>query len=137
MPSSAWPLPPRGLHAFPTRRSSDLGSARLRPREWLRDPRPADPSLEYARLGGAPTPGGGRSGAWGWAGDRPRAAPPTDSRTKGALTDRKSTRLNSSHLGISYAVFCLAPAPPGPTRFPYTTLFRSRKRAPTTARMAS
>src|SRR5947199_9774673 len=23
-----------------------------------------------------------------------------------ALTDRKSTRLNSSHLGISYAVFC-------------------------------
>src|SRR5262245_51716222 len=25
----------------------------------------------------------------------------------GALVDRKSTRLNSSHLGISYAVFCL------------------------------
>src|SRR5437899_7110262 len=25
----------------------------------------------------------------------------------GALADRKSTRLNSSHLGISYAVFCL------------------------------
>src|SRR5438045_7549869 len=24
-----------------------------------------------------------------------------------ALEDRKSTRLNSSHLGISYAVFCL------------------------------
>src|SRR5205814_8516701 len=24
-----------------------------------------------------------------------------------AYTDRKSTRLNSSHLGISYAVFCL------------------------------
>src|SRR5262245_43865089 len=24
-----------------------------------------------------------------------------------ALVDRKSTRLNSSHLGISYAVFCL------------------------------
>src|SRR5437899_5366157 len=24
-----------------------------------------------------------------------------------ALQDRKSTRLNSSHLGISYAVFCL------------------------------
>src|SRR5205814_2991484 len=23
------------------------------------------------------------------------------------MTDRKSTRLNSSHLGISYAVFCL------------------------------
>src|SRR5258705_951572 len=25
----------------------------------------------------------------------------------GSETDRKSTRLNSSHLGISYAVFCL------------------------------
>src|SRR5205814_2605453 len=25
----------------------------------------------------------------------------------GVLRDRKSTRLNSSHLGISYAVFCL------------------------------
>src|SRR5439155_19901161 len=25
----------------------------------------------------------------------------------GALTDRKSTRLNSSHVAISYAVFCL------------------------------
>src|ERR1039458_307359 len=40
------------------------------------------------------------------------------------LTDRKSTRLNSSHLGISYAVFCLthsrpcAPGhPPGPPRW--------------------
>src|SRR5438045_6932812 len=27
--------------------------------------------------------------------------------TVGFLTNRKSTRLNSSHLGISYAVFCL------------------------------
>src|SRR5262245_10939901 len=36
--------------------------------------------------------------------------------------DRKSTRLNSSHLGISYAVFC---RPPLCTRCPYTTLFRS------------
>src|ERR1035438_5369396 len=33
----------------------------------------------------------------------PPGAPPM----KLALTDRKSTRLNSSHLGISYAVFCL------------------------------
>src|ERR1039458_10748902 len=27
----------------------------------------------------------------------------------GLTSDRKSTRLNSSHLGISYAVFCLEP----------------------------
>src|SRR5262245_64906714 len=26
---------------------------------------------------------------------------------RAAMADRKSTRLNSSHLGISYAVFCL------------------------------
>src|SRR5262245_62718992 len=35
--------------------------------------------------------------------------------------DRKSTRLNSSHLGISYAVFCLKkknkPCSPGKIRF--------------------
>src|SRR5947199_3457371 len=29
------------------------------------------------------------------------------SRSKSLRSDRKSTRLNSSHLGISYAVFCL------------------------------
>src|ERR1035441_10774031 len=28
-------------------------------------------------------------------------------RVEAAVEDRKSTRLNSSHLGISYAVFCL------------------------------
>src|SRR5256885_763290 len=61
--------------------------------------------------------------------------------------DRKSTRLNSSHLVISYAVFCLKKKknqtndtlyyifffffflmirrPPRSTLFPYTTLFRS------------
>src|SRR5438874_1668804 len=41
--------------------------------------------------------------------------------------DRKSTRLNSSHVEISYAVFCLKilRRPPRSTLFPYTTLFRS------------
>src|SRR5438045_486350 len=47
--------------------------------------------------------------------------------TRTTTQDRKSTRLNSSHLGISYAVFCRRP--PCPTLFPYTTLFRSRRRA--------
>src|SRR5437763_52277 len=40
--------------------------------------------------------------------------------------DRKSTRLNSSHRCISYAVFCLILPPPSSTLFPYTTLFRSQ-----------
>src|SRR2546427_2043 len=72
---------------------------------------------------------------------------------RGFLEDRKSTRLNSSHSQISYAVFCLkkkknitrigslydSPVqpdlslffflmirrPPRSTLFPYTTLFRS------------
>src|ERR1035441_10717226 len=35
----------------------------------------------------------------------PRASAGADSSPNGV--DRKSTRLNSSHLGISYAVFCL------------------------------
>src|SRR5690606_26075232 len=39
------------------------------------------------------------------------------------LEDRKSTRLNSSHVKISYAVFCRS-ATRSP--FPSTTLFRSR-----------
>src|SRR5947199_5259293 len=36
-----------------------------------------------------------------------RAPFPSKLCTVSAISDRKSTRLNSSHLGISYAVFCL------------------------------
>src|SRR5690606_37510212 len=43
----------------------------------------------------------------------------------GYRRDRKSTRLNSSHVKTSYAVFCLLSRLPRPTLFPYTTLFRS------------
>src|ERR1039458_5454340 len=39
----------------------------------------------------------------------------------GAVVDRKSTRLNSSDLGISFPIFCMET----PRLFPYTTLFRS------------
>src|SRR5699024_9930179 len=42
-----------------------------------------------------------------------------------AMQDRKSTRLNSSHVSISYAVFCLSCRLSSFTLFPYTTLFRS------------
>src|SRR5690554_5313337 len=48
--------------------------------------------------------------------------------------DRKSTRLNSSHVRISYAVFCLIRRPPRSTLFPYTTLFRSEAREPSSRR---
>src|SRR5688572_29676226 len=46
-------------------------------------------------------------------------------RQMSVMLDRKSTRLNSSHSQISYAVFCLTRPLPGSTLFPYTTLFRS------------
>src|SRR5256885_12184711 len=36
------------------------------------------------------------------------------------ITDRKSTRLNSSHLVISYAVFCLKKNTDGPMMLPTT-----------------
>src|SRR5262245_5393854 len=44
----------------------------------------------------------GHPGTWGNLLDRWERRSPTARRA-----DRKSTRLNSSHLGISYAVFCL------------------------------
>src|SRR5438105_9471257 len=56
------------------------------------------------------TPGGG-AGAYG--GRDGHAVPPRDSRpgrvrpADDGVQDRKSTRLNSSHEWISYAVFCL------------------------------
>src|SRR6266704_4942078 len=47
---------------------------------------------------------------------------PTCGPTRRPWTDRKSTRLNSSHVSISYAVFCLKkknpPYPPRPSYKP-------------------
>src|SRR5205807_10296351 len=90
----------RPLHSFPTRRSSDLIP-------------PSAKSIDAARAGGARE---GRNSMFstGWVG----CAPPKDDLAhryffqlfalRGSLDlDRKSTRLNSSHLVISYAVFCL------------------------------
>src|SRR5207244_13585853 len=73
----------RDRHSFPTRRSSDLGKAETQHAIDLND------RLAKARI---LTVGG--------AGDVPAANDP-------AFEDRKSTRLNSSHQIISYAVFCL------------------------------
>src|SRR5437899_5772204 len=43
----------------------------------------------------------------GSSGSRRRPWAKGQTRVSAAAADRKSTRLNSSHLGISYAVFCL------------------------------
>src|SRR5205814_7703269 len=89
---------PRDPHSFPTRRSSDLDGLQHEQEQRDADPsirRPEDPA------------------------DRSRDARAhvieeeiQRRRLRGALAgadaeDRKSTRLNSSHLGIAYAVFCL------------------------------
>src|SRR5207247_8861473 len=74
----------RDLHSFPTRRSSDL------PDGLANDRHPR-------RRRGSPGSRRKESGLDGHGG-RP------DHR---GLRDRKSTRLNSSHEWISYAVFCL------------------------------
>src|SRR5690606_40098469 len=70
--------------------------ARPRPRRARRQ-RPADPPAPRLRpdVGARPAPPPGRSSPGDGAGpERP-------------ALDRKSTRLNSSHVKISYAVFCL------------------------------
>src|SRR5437899_4395746 len=49
----------------------------------------------------------GAPGVTRGGGIRSTTASSTSSIPTPSLADRKSTRLNSSHLGISYAVFCL------------------------------
>src|SRR3712207_8211089 len=68
------------------------GRGRLRPRL------PRAPARRPGAAGGAARGGAGARGAR--ALPRGRAGPALDA-------DRKSTRLNSSHANISYAVFCL------------------------------
>src|SRR5699024_12146350 len=85
------------LPSFPTRRSSDLFDKRQHGRQLLRRP-------EH-RLGIEGQRGISREistpnafGSWQAHCDQDERSP---------RTDRKSTRLNSSHVSISYAVFCL------------------------------
>src|SRR5690606_40578147 len=74
----------RILHSFPTRRSSDLG--------------------------GSPAAGPGRQAVPPAVARGGRSSPGRSGRAFLAhlgFTDRKSTRLNSSHVKKSYAVFCM------------------------------
>src|SRR5205807_8758802 len=97
----------RDLHSFPTRRSSDLRRQRAAsmPVNTQAIGKTYDPVLyavgrekirEYARAVGETNPVHLDLDAARAAGHADLVAP-----------DRKSTRLNSSHLVISYAVFCL------------------------------
>src|SRR5690348_17634102 len=80
----------RALHSFPTRRSSDLSTAGGGPVDGEAEIRvPSGDELELVVRGPEL-----------FAADRRVLA-------SFASADRKSTRLNSSHPSISYAVFCL------------------------------
>src|SRR5206468_12702711 len=95
---------PPPLHSFPTRRSSDLHLLHAAAREavgpslWERAARGGRSWPEpWLRLLVRPAPA---SVVLGEQDGRRRSVPLGDE-------DRKSTRLNSSHDQISYAVFCL------------------------------
>src|SRR5204863_8589328 len=89
----------RQLHSFPTRRSSDLVTANaatnLVPGSTLVNVA----SLNYTNLNGFLLPP--RVTTWKEEAVQIRVV------QRGDVQDRKSTRLNSSHVEISYAVFCL------------------------------
>src|SRR5205807_9098506 len=77
----------RDLHSFPTRRSSDLLRFMKRPARVS--------ELDVVSFSSPPSNG------FCWWGSGCNLWPSV------MQADRKSTRLNSSHLVISYAVFCL------------------------------
>src|SRR5690348_18056563 len=83
----------RDLHSFPTRRSSDLVTALAQFHDLL------PTILEALGLGADSDAFAGRSLMPVIRGEV--------AQVREAIIDRKSTRLNSSHPSISYAVFCL------------------------------
>src|SRR5439155_21437952 len=87
------------LHSFPTRRSSDLEN---RLAHGFTSTSPPSPPL---RDSGPATPG--RTDSSPSTAARAVTTPSMWSSAPRRPPDRKSTRLNSSHVAISYAVFCL------------------------------
>src|SRR5437899_6315635 len=81
----------RDLHSFPTRRSSDLAASEAGDVTQTRAGQPRHPLFGRAQKRSGPAQMTRHVVAHPYVYHR----------------DRKSTRLNSSHLGISYAVFCL------------------------------
>src|SRR3712207_6853088 len=96
--------PPRST-LFPyTTLFRSLGAGRLRQRPGTEAARRAVRLGRTVRARLPVAESGGEQAADRQAGPRPRAAGDQQGRL---VRDRKSTRLNSSHANISYAVFCL------------------------------
>src|SRR5262245_63858041 len=97
----------RCLHSFPTRRSSDLNAGT--PQSTVVSTAFGTALQALVKDGSSnpvsgvtvtfTAPGSGASGTF------PGASLTATATTNPSGIDRKSTRLNSSHLGISYAVF--------------------------------
>src|SRR5690349_10842976 len=87
-------------------RSREAGRSRAAARTWACSAWPAAARSSAWRARAAASAGrtAGRATAAG-------TAAPSDPAARHAPVDRKSTRLNSSHVEISYAVFCLNDAP--------------------------
>src|SRR5207253_8053617 len=100
-------LPLRDLHSFPTRRSSDLGHGDGVGEAAAHDDGIRGGGISDSDIGERKIDrGDGRGGVVGEV-QVNFAAGGGDSGGVGERADRKSTRLNSSHVAISYAVFCL------------------------------
>src|SRR5207244_10379514 len=93
------PPPPPHLHSFPTRRSSDLSASHSASSRSS-----CSAASSYRPLGQARRALSSISGTPASARETGQPALASSARR---ATDRKSTRLNSSHQIISYAVFCL------------------------------
>src|SRR5207253_9642610 len=101
------PHPSTILHSFPTRRSSDLHFIK----NWL-TVRRKDTMTKSTKLGGTFKLVGTSTNLYRMGYGTMQLAgpevwgPPRDVAWCRSPLDRKSTRLNSSHVAISYVVFC-------------------------------
>src|SRR5699024_11532394 len=97
-------LAPSCLHSFPTRRSSDL---RTEPLIQRRNPRPRITERALFTLRQLHVRGLSGTNRIRRRRLRSRQTQVGVRHLRHRSKDRKSTRLNSSHVSISYAVFCL------------------------------
>src|SRR5207302_9802943 len=94
------------FHSFPTRRSSDL--KRARELLYFGDAIDARTAVDIGMVNRVVPLAELREKSLAWAKRLSLISPEALYATKLAINrDRKSTRLNSSHVKISYAVFCL------------------------------
>src|SRR5699024_12518304 len=93
---------PPDLRSFPTRRSSDLAIASQRSiSNWVADFGSSEIGFTFDANEMGADPWTGMEKMW----QQSPLKYACNARTP--ILDRKSTRLNSSHVSISYAVFCL------------------------------